>query len=211
MRPLIIGMAGGTASGKSTLARGLVAELGPSGLLIGHDRYYRPLDPSETAPATAHNFDHPDSLETSLLITQLEALLRGEEVVLPRYDFASHRRAPEGDRIAPRPVLVVEGILVLAVPALREYMDYAVFVDAPDAIRLQRRVARDTTLRGRSREAVVEQYEGSVRPMHDLFVEPSRRYADLVIDGTLPVPGNMKILNDRVTHCISRGGRGCAD
>lgn len=204
MQTIIIGMAGGTASGKSTLARGLVSELGQSAILIGHDRYYRSLPPERSGPPPGYNFDHPDSLETDLLIEHLRVLRSGRGVVLPRYDFATHRRTEAGDPVGPTRILVVEGILVLALEALRQAFDYSVYVDAPDEVRLERRVQRDTTLRGRTREAVVSQYTTSVRPMHDLFVEPSRVHANLVIDGTLAVPGNLEKLVAQVRECVER-------
>ena len=181
MRPVVIGIGGGTASGKSTVARALVDSLGPRGHLILHDHYYHaPLGD----PAT-HNFDHPDALDTAALIADLDALRRGETRSIPRYDFQCHARLDETEALTPREVLVVEGILVLANEALRACFDRSIFVHTPADIRLMRRVRRDISERGRTVGSVFEQYARTVRPMHEQFVEPSRAHAEVEIDGTL--------------------------
>jgi len=180
---MVIGIGGGTASGKSTLARALVGVLGDRAHLLLHDHYYR-------APAgdpATHNFDHPDALDTEAMLGDIDALLRGETREIPRYDFATHQRTDETETLAPRPVLVVEGILVLASAALRDRFHHAVFVHAPADIRLIRRVRRDLSERGRTAEQVFDQYQRTVRPMHERYVEPSRVHATLELDGTLPV------------------------
>ena len=175
-RPLVIGVAGGTASGKTTIVAQACARLGA--LRLTHDRYYRDGDAST-------NFDHPDALETSLLVTHLDALRAGIAVDLPDYDFATHRRMSHAERVEPTRLIVVEGILVLADTELRQRFDLAVFVDAPADIRLIRRMLRDTRERGRTPEDVIRQYLETVRPMHERFVQPSAHHASLVLDGTL--------------------------
>jgi uridine kinase len=182
----ILGIAGGTASGKTTTSRALLKYLGAQGLLIIHDRYYYSLPQEYEAKPTEYNFDHPDALETSRLVSDLQTLRQGRSVVLPNYDFSQHLRRPadEWDEVHPAPVIVVEGILVLADPALRKCFDFSVFVDAPDTVRFQRRFERDRAQRGRSAQEIQDQYASTVKPMHDEFVEPSKQYADRIIDGT---------------------------
>lgn len=183
MRPLMIGIAGGTASGKTTTASAVAARLGAKCVLIHHDRYYRSMPVEFQEDPTSYNFDHPAALDTDQLIADLELLHRGHPVALPRYDFSRHRRSEQTDRVTPCPVFLVEGILVLADKALRERFDKKIFVDAPEGERLKRRIARDRGARGRSEADTLRQWERSVSPMHHEFVEPSRAHADLVIDG----------------------------
>jgi uridine kinase len=188
MAPIVVGIAGGTASGKTTAARALLHALGDRAALVHHDCYYRSLPPGRD-PAT-WNFDHPDALETELLVEHLRRWAAGETVAVPEYDFARHRRAPEGDwtMVPARPVLLVEGILVLAEPALRACMNLRFFVHAPDDIRLARRIRRDLGERGRAVDTVLDQYLGTVRPMHERFVAPSQEHADRVLSGLDPIP-----------------------
>ncbi len=181
-RPLVLGVAGGSGSGKSTVVREVARALGEDRVaVIRHDWYYRDLAHLPYAERCAVNFDHPDALETDLLVRQVDALLRGDTVEAPSYDYATHTRARRVVRIEPKPVVILDGILVLAEPDLRERMDLKVFVDTDADIRLLRRLRRDTVERGRTAESVLDQYERTVRPMHLEFVEPSRRYADLII------------------------------
>ena len=186
MTPRVVGIAGGTASGKTTTARAIVERLGDRCLWLTHDRYYRTIPPDLAHDPTQHNFDHPDALETSMMVEHLRALRDGQRVQLPNYDFPSHARVSRDgwDWVEPRPVIVVEGILVLVHPELREQMDHKVFVHAPDDIRLIRRIRRDVAERGRDVSEVLEQYLKTVRPMHQAFVAPSQAHADLVVDGT---------------------------
>lgn len=170
-------MAGGTASGKTTLSRRLVERF--QATLIGHDRYY--LDAGQD-PST-FNFDHPGSLDTPALVAHLDLLKEGESADLPCYDFRTHTRLPEVERVAAAPVVVVEGILVLATEALRQRADLSVYVHADDDLRLCRRIARDMAERGRTAQSVLAQYQQTVRPMHRAYVAPSRWSADLVVDG----------------------------
>ena len=174
---LLVGIGGGTASGKTTLARCLAARRADV-LLLSHDRYYRDVqDPS------AHNYDHPDALDNALLASHLRALRRGQAIEVPEYDFANHRRRKQGTWIEPSPVVVIEGILVLAIPSLREQFDLTVFVAADEGVRLARRIERDAVERGRSEASVRAQYAATVAPMHERFVAPSAVGVDLSLDG----------------------------
>ena len=179
---VILGIAGGTGSGKTTVARSIHDRVGRGRIeWISHDSYYREFPELDLAARRLINFDHPDSLETELLVAHVDALVRGEAVDVPVYDFTTHSRLPEKHRVEPRKVIIVEGILVLAEPELRKRIDIKLFVDTPPDIRFLRRLMRDTQARGRSLESVVNQYLNTVRPMHEEFVEPSKRYADLII------------------------------
>jgi len=181
-RPLLIGIAGGSGSGKTTIAMAVMEEIGESGAAhIAHDAYYRHQPDLPFEQRAKVNYDHPHSLETELLIKHLEELRSGHEVDVPEYDFNQHLRRPEWRRVEPRPVIIVEGILILAEPELREMFDLKIYVDADPDLRILRRLERDIAERGRSRESVVDQYHATVRPMHLQFVEPSKRYADLII------------------------------
>ena len=181
-RPVIVGVAGGTGSGKTTVVREIMRGLTTHDVLvIQHDSYYRDrshLSPRERADI---NYDHPDALETSLLIKHLKQLLAGQTVEVPIYDFGTHTRKSECQQARPCKVIVVEGILILADPELRKLFDIKVFVDTDADIRFIRRMERDISERARTRESVVKQYVESVRPMHLEFVEPSKRYADVII------------------------------
>jgi uridine kinase len=182
--PFVLGIAGGSGSGKSTLAAAIVARLGGNCLHIVHDRYYFSVSACAHSRIAHVNFDHPDSLDTQRLISDLDELRAGQPTGLPRYDFAHHRREAEDELVSPTPVIVVEGILVFVSEALRNRMDHRVFVNAPEEVRLERRVARDKSTRGRTENEVRERFAQSVRPMHSAFVEPSRRFADQIVDGT---------------------------
>jgi uridine kinase len=179
---VVIGIAGGSGSGKTTVQRRVMERFGPRRIaLLDHDAYYRPLDHLSPEQRARFNFDHPDALETELMVEHLDQLLAGEPVEKPTYSFETHSRRAETETIDPRPVVLVEGILVLAEPALRERMDVKLFVDAAPDVRLMRRMERDLHERGRSVESVLEQYRRTVRPMHLEFVEPSKRHADVII------------------------------
>lgn len=179
---MILGVAGGSGSGKSTVVREVVRALGDdTASVLRHDWYYRDLAHLPLADRVGVNFDHPDSLETELLRSHLQQLLAGVAIQAPVYDFSSHTRASGTVWVEPTRLIVLDGILVLAHAELRELMDLAVFVDTEPDVRLIRRIRRDTQNRGRTAESVVGQYEKTVRPMHLEFVEPSRRHADLTI------------------------------
>ena len=179
---LIIGICGGTGSGKTTVANRILETVSAKDVVfIQQDSYYRnlkdlPLDYRQLA-----NFDHPDAIDNDLLVNHIKKLKNGEPVELPIYDFKRHTRLNEILRIEPKPIVIVEGILIFADLRLLEHMDIKVFVDTPDDIRFIRRLRRDIAERGRTVESVIEQYLATVRPMHMQFVEPSKRYADVII------------------------------
>ncbi|HVE69858.1 MAG TPA: uridine kinase [Thermoanaerobaculia bacterium] len=182
MKPVIIGIAGGTGSGKTTVARAIYDRVGKDRIeWISHDSYYRNFEGLNPHERHHINFDHPDALETELLARHLDVLAKGSAVEVPIYDFTTHSRKDETQRVEPRRVIIVEGILVLGEPELRKRIDIKLFVDTPPDIRFMRRLVRDIKTRGRSMESVIEQYTTTVRPMHEEFVEPSKRYADLII------------------------------
>lgn len=164
------------------MARALVDAVDGRGVLIDMDSYYRPLDGLSLAERDRVNFDHPDTIDFPLLVSHLRQLLAGQAVEKPVYDFTRHTRAPRTEHVEPRPVIVVEGILALASPELRALFDLKVFVDVPDDIRFERRLARDVCERGRTPESVRAQYDATVRPMHREFVEPGRALADIVLE-----------------------------
>ena len=184
-KPLFIGIGGGTASGKSTLARRL-SELAPAGLVsvIYVDSYYKPLDHLPHHDRCKNNFDHPDSLDFALMVEQLRDLSAGRSVQIPAYDFAQHTRAAHSSSFTPTPIIIVEGILSLHPAEVRSMYRLKFFVDTPTDIRLSRRMDRDIAERGRTRESVLAQWNGTVDPMHQMFCEPTRHYADEVLSGT---------------------------
>ncbi|MBT8198393.1 MAG: uridine kinase [Acidimicrobiia bacterium] len=180
-RPVVIGIAGGSGSGKSTIVEAIGDATGGQVGLMEHDAYYRDNAHLDFEQRAAINYDHPDSLESELLVEHLAALRSGMSVDKPVYDFSTHLRTGETARVTPAPVVIVEGILVLVEPDLRRMMDLKIFIDTDPDIRLLRRLQRDIEERGRDLESIIAQYEGTVRPMHLQFVEPSKRYADIII------------------------------
>lgn len=179
---LVIGVAGGTGSGKTTVADEIIRRIGAHRLVLVHqDRYYRDLGHLDSEQRARRNFDHPDAIEESLMIEHLGLLRSGSRAPLPVYDFARHLRTREVDWVEPRQVILVEGILVLAVAGLRRLMDIKLYVDTDPDIRFIRRMNRDLTERGRTTASVVDQWLETVRPMHLEWVEPSKRFADLII------------------------------
>jgi uridine kinase len=182
VRPIVIGVAGGTGSGKTTVANEILQRVGAEHVAyIPHDAYYRELGHLAQEERARVNFDHPDSLETELLVEHLKVLCAGQTVEIPIYDFTTHMRTQETRRVEPAPVILVEGILVFVEPELRELLDVKLYVDTDADVRFIRRLQRDVHERGRSVESVCEQYLTTVRPMHLEFVEPSKRYADVII------------------------------
>jgi len=180
--PLVIGIAGGTGSGKSTVAKVIIDRVGANHIaLLPHDAYYKDLVKLEPAQRALINFDHPDSLETSLLIEHIKRLKNLQPVEFPVYDFKTHSRTAITVHIEPQPVILVEGILILAEKGLRELFNVKIFVDTDPDIRFIRRLERDIAERGRTSASVIQQYMTTVRPMHLEFVEPSKRYADVII------------------------------
>ncbi len=179
---LIIGICGGTGSGKTTVANRLLAATGTREVVfLQQDSYYRNLSDMPLDFRNQANFDHPEAIDNDLLVEHVRALRRGETIELPVYDFKTHTRRPETARTPSRPIIIVEGILVFSDQRLLEEMDIKVFVDTPDDIRLIRRLRRDIAERGRTVDSVIEQYTATVRPMHIQFVEPSKRCADIII------------------------------
>ena len=183
MNCTIIGIAGGTASGKTTLARKLYESTKKVGSvsILRFDDYYFKMDHLTYEERCKINYDHPDSFDIELLISHLKELKNGNSINKPTYDYVVHNRAKETELIEPSNVIIVEGILIFAIPALREMFDVKIFVDTPDDIRLLRRLKRDVEDRGRTIESVSTQYLETVRPMHEAFVEPSKKYADLIV------------------------------
>ncbi len=180
--PVVIGIAGGSGSGKTTVLNHITREFGADPIaVLDHDAYYRDLAHLSPEKRARFNFDHPDALETELMREHLDRLIEGEAVEKPVYDFTTHTREDETETVEPRPVIIIEGLLVLAESLLEEQMDIRIYVDAADDIRLMRRIRRDMQERGRSIEGILRQYERTVRPMHLEFVEPSKREADIVI------------------------------
>jgi uridine kinase len=180
--PLVIGIAGGTGSGKSTVAKVIIDRVGANHIaLLPHDAYYKDLAQLEPAQRTVINFDHPDSLDTSLLVEHIKQLKNYQCIELPVYDFKTHTRTTDTVHIEPQPVILVEGILILVEKGLRELFDVKIFVDTDADIRFIRRLERDIAERGRTSSSVINQYMATVRPMHMEFVEPSKRYADVII------------------------------
>jgi uridine kinase len=180
-RPLFIGLAGGSGSGKTTIAESVLDRLDGQVALVHHDAYYRHAPELSYEERTKVNYDHPASLETELLVQHLIALRSGVAIERPVYDFSVHLRSDDTVRVEPAPVVVVEGILVLSEPELRSELDLKIFVDTDSDIRLARRLQRDIEERGRTVNSVVSQYFETVRPMHIEYVETSKRYADLII------------------------------
>lgn len=181
-KPVVIGIAGGSGSGKSTVLDRIIEEFGSHQIaVLDHDSYYFDLTHLTPQERAGVNFDHPDALDTQLMRHHLDELLAGRVAQKPIYDFNAHTRAEETTPIEPRPVIIVEGILVLAEAVLYDLMDIRIFVDAAPDVRLMRRIRRDMVERGRSIESILAQYERSVRPMHIQFVEPSKTRADVII------------------------------
>ena len=179
---VVLGIAGGTGSGKTTVARAIVQQIGEEQIAyLEHDAYYRDLSHMSTEDRRRVNFDHPDAFETELLVEHVQALISGQSVEQPIYSYEDSVRTEHTRRVDPKPLVVIEGILVLENYALQSLMDIKIFVDTDDDIRLLRRVRRDTEERGRSLEGILGQYEATVRPMHLAFVSPSRRHADVII------------------------------
>ncbi|MCL7451977.1 MAG: uridine kinase [Anaerolineae bacterium] len=182
MEPVVIGVAGGTGSGKTTVAHEVLKRAGTAKIsLIQHDAYYKDLGDLAPAQRAMQNFDHPDALDNRLLIAHLQELKAGKAVEVPVYDFTTHTRTTKTRRIEPHRVVLLEGILIFADVALRRLMDVKIFVDTDPDIRFIRRLERDLAERGRTMESVIRQYLATVRPMHQEFVEPSKRYADVII------------------------------
>ncbi len=203
----LIGIAGGTGSGKSTLASKIVQALPPGrAALIPFDAYYRDRSHLPSAARQAINFDEPGALQSDLLAAHLQSLQAGRGVDVPRYDFASHTRLPDVTHLEPCPIVIVEGILLFAVPALVDVFDLRLFVDTDDDVRLLRRIKRDIVERGRDIDAIAAQYLGTVRPMHGQYVAPSRQHAHLIIPEGGDNAGALDVIVGRLLHALALMG-----
>lgn len=199
--PFILGVAGGSGSGKTTVARYILQTVGQERIaLIEQDSYYRDVDWRSEAELLHHNFDHPAAIDSDLMVSHLHALKAGHAVEVPIYDFVRHRRTVRTRRVEPLPVVLVEGILIFVELALRELLDFKIFVDTDSDIRLIRRLGRDMSERGRSVQDVLRQYLETVRPMHLEFVEPSKRWADVII----PEGGENKVALEMVVARVEK-------
>lgn len=196
--PIVIGIAGGTNSGKSTFVKAISKEFGNQISLLSHDFYYRKRDNLSYEERCKVNYDHPDAFETDLMIQHIKDLKEGKSVFHPVYDFTVHNRAAEVEEVKPSSVIVVEGILIFENQELRDLCDVKLFIDVPADIRILRRVKRDIVKRGRTIESVMSQYLTTVRPMHEMFVEPTKRYADVII----PDGGKNKVALEMVVNKI---------
>jgi uridine kinase len=197
---LVIGIAGGTGSGKTTLMKNLVQRFGGAVTVLSHDNYYKRHDELPLEQREKLNYDEPDALETDLMARHLQKLRGGEAIDCPVYDFSVHNRSDETVRIEPNPVIIVEGILIFENQPLRELMDIRIFVDTDADVRLCRRIKRDVNKRGRTLESVLTQYQQTVKPMHEKYVEPSKRFADIVV----PEGGKNMVALDMIMGRIQR-------
>ena len=197
---LVIGIAGGTGSGKTTLMKNLIARFGEVVTVLSHDNYYRRHDELTYEERSQLNYDEPAAMETELMVRHLDALRHWQEIDCPVYDFSVHNRSDETIRVVPRKVIIVEGILIFADEALRDLMDIKIFVDTDADVRLCRRIKRDVNKRGRTLESVLTQYQTTVKPMHEKYVEPSKKYADLVV----PEGGKNFVALDMIMDRIQR-------
>ncbi len=195
---LIIGVAGGTGSGKTTLARHIAEAFGDRVAVITHDSYYRAQDDRSYEERCRQNYDHPDAFETELLCEHLEKLADGHAVDVPIYDYTVHNRSQNTVRVEPRAVIVLEGILLFSDSRLRDFMDLKIFVDTDADERILRRILRDTEERGRTLSSVIDQYLATVKPMHDAFVEPYKRFADIIVPGGGSNPAALDMIITRV-------------
>jgi uridine kinase len=211
LSPIVIGVAGGTGSGKTTLARAIMQRLGPDlCMTVSQDSYYRDLAELSFAEREKVNFDHPDSLDSVLMVQHVRTLRSGRTITQPVYDFSQHVRRPLGRLAYPKPVILVEGILVLAWPELSEIMNLSVYVDAPEKVRLDRRVRRDVAQRGRDVQGVLEQYYATVRPMHQTFVEPSATRASMIVNGEAQLSKSVDAVLAKLDSPSVFGGEGMA-
>ena len=199
-RILIVGIAGGTGSGKTTLMQHLLDHFGSDVTVLSHDNYYRYRPDMPFEARCKVNYDEPAALETELAVQQLQQLRSGQAVDCPVYDFTQHNRSQQTIRLEPRRVIIVEGILIFESQALRELMDVKIFVDTDADVRLGRRILRDVNQRGRTLESVLEQYQTTVKPMHEKYVEPSKKYADVVV----PIGGENQVALEMIMGHIRR-------
>ena len=197
---LVVGVAGGSGGGKTTLTDNLVRRFGDKVCIVHHDNYYRAHDDLTYEERSRLNYDEPEAFETEMMVEHLRLLKQGRSVHCPVYDFKVHNRSKETELIVPKPVILVEGILIFAEPALTELMDMKVFVDTDADVRLARRVLRDTEERGRTVRSVVDQWQATVKPMHEKYVEPSKKNADIIV----PEGGRNKVALELIVGHIQR-------
>ena len=197
---LVIGIAGGSGSGKTTLVKNLMAQFGPKITVLSHDNYYKRHDELTYEQRCELNYDEPGAFDTSLMVYQLEQLRHRQTIQCPVYDFTVHNRSNETLSVQPEQVIIVEGILIFENEQLRDLMDIKIFVDADADIRICRRMKRDVNKRGRSLESVITQYQQTVKPMHEKYVEPSKKYADIVV----PEGGKNMVALAMIEGCIRR-------
>jgi uridine kinase len=199
-KPLVIGIAGGTGSGKTTIANRIKEHFHNRAVFIAHDSYYIDLSSLSLEERGKVNFDHPNSLETNLLVRHIKELMTGKAVEIPIYDFTTHNRTEKTIHVAPKPIIIIEGILIFENEKLRNLFDIKFFVETDADIRLGRRITRDINQRGRTLEFSLHQYLTMSRPMHQIFVEPTKKYADIII----PEGGNNKVAISILIHAIER-------
>ena len=197
---LVIGIAGGTGSGKTTLMNNLIEKYRDHVTVLSHDNYYKRRDELTYEQRCLINYDEPDALETDLMAVHLDQLRQGQAIDCPVYDFTQHNRSEETIRIEPKKVIIVEGILIFENQPLRDLMDIRIFVDTDADVRLCRRIKRDVTKRGRSLESVLQQYQETVKPMHEMYVEPSKKFANIIV----PEGGQNYVALDMITGRIRR-------
>jgi uridine kinase len=207
MDTLIIGIAGGSGSGKSTLTKLLRQDFQNEVTVLNHDDYYLAQDDIPFEERCKRNYDHPDAFETALLISHLQALKAGQEIDCPVYDYTQQTRSAQTRRVSPAPVILVDGILILENPALRALFDIKIYVDTDADVRVLRRIVRDTKKRGRSLDSVIEQYLATVKPMHDAFVEPSKKFADFIIPMGGRNPVVLDMIQNRLREHLQSGNR----
>lgn len=197
---MMIGIAGGTGSGKTTITKELLERFGNNVTVINHDNYYKAHDSLTIEERSKLNYDHPDSLDTDLMIEHLKLLREGRDIISPIYDFSIHNRSKETKTISPNKVMIVEGILIYTNPELCSLLDIKLFVDADADVRILRRIERDVKERGRSLESIISQYLSTVKPMHEQYVEPSKKNADIII----PEGGHNLVALDMIMNRIER-------
>ena len=197
---LVIGIAGGTGSGKTTLMNNLIEKFREDVTILSHDNYYKRHDDMTYEERCALNYDEPAALETDLMAVHLDQLRHGQAIDCPVYDFTQHNRSTETIRIEPRKVIIVEGILIFENKELRDLMDIRIFVDTDADVRLCRRIKRDVNKRGRTLESVLTQYQETVKPMHEMYVEPSKKHANIIV----PEGGKNLVALDMIMGCIQR-------
>lgn len=208
METILIGIAGGSGSGKTTLADSLVNYFGEKGVsILRHDNYYKRLDAIPYEERAKLNYDHPDAFDTDLLCEHILDLKAGKPIDMPVYDYSVHNRSDKTIRVIPNPVIILEGILILAEPRLVDMMDFRIFVDTDADERILRRIIRDVNDRGRSLESVISQYRDTVKPMHDQFVEPSRRKANIIIPEGGRNEAAMKVIVELIRSHLDRKQR----